>query len=82
MLSNEIKKGFKLVANGFSGTMVDNLKGNTRMVEVDGICGQEIGSVYVWNISRVENPVTGEWEKVELTEKQIKTRSLVRSMGF
>ena len=82
MLSNEIKKGFKLVANGLDGTMFDNAKGNTRMVKVDGVCGLEIGSVYVWNISKVENPVTGQWERVELTDKQVKTRSLVSAMGF
>jgi hypothetical protein len=82
MLSNEIKEGAGVVANGFKGRMADNGKGNTRLVDVFGICGWEMGSVYVWDISSAENLETGEWERVQLTEKQIKSRGMVKAMGF
>ena len=80
MLSNDIKKGMEVVANGFSGsTMMDNLKGNIRMVKVNGFV-LEIGSVYVWDISEVKNPVTGLWEKVELTDKQKAAKKMVNAI--
>lgn len=70
----------EVVANGFSGsTMMDNLKGNIRMVKVNGFV-LEIGSVYVWDISEVKNPVTGLWEKVELTDKQKAAKKMVNAI--
>ena len=50
MITNDIKKGAKLVLTGHrTATMMDNKKGIIRMVETDAVNGwyNEIGSVYV-----------------------------------
>lgn len=71
MLSNDLKKGDRIVlTNGWKATIMDNLRGNTRMAEVEGFV-TEIGSIYVWDI-----------EGVELTPKQVKAQSTVKAMGF
>ena len=50
MKTNEIKKGMVVeLRNGWYGIMADNMKGNTRMVDVDGLY-REIGSVYSHDI--------------------------------
>ena len=77
MFTNDIKKGMLVkLTNGWYGTMMDNMHGNTRMVEVEGYF-TEIGSVYAWDIELGRIPDDGlgegEWLKVELTEKQIAT---------
>jgi len=75
MFTNDIKKGMRVIlANGWYGTMMDNMKGNIRMVNVEGFC-TEIGSVYAWDISQVINP-DGTIVKVTLTEKQLKTKKM------
>lgn len=69
MKTNEIKKGMRVrLANGWYGTMADNMKGNTRMVDVEGF-EREIGSVYAHDIILVDN--NGKWEYVEHTQKQL-----------
>ena len=53
MKTNEIKKGMIVeMRNGWFGIMGDNLKGNTRMVDVDGLY-REMGSVYSHDIVAV-----------------------------
>ena len=53
MKTNDIKKGMVIrLACGWYGIMADNMKGNTRLVDVAGIC-REIGSVYGHDIVRV-----------------------------
>jgi len=80
MLSNELKKGMHVqLKNGWFGVMMDNARGNIRMVEVDGYC-KEIGSVYVWDIDAMCD--TSPACKIELTEKQIKARNAIKAMGF
>lgn len=76
MLSNDIKKGYKMVLRGtaWNATMMDNLKGNTRLADVEGF-EREIGSIYVWDIAQVLNSTTNQWEPVELTEKQLKAQA-------
>jgi len=70
MLTNDIKKGTRIqLKNGWYGTMMDNMKGNIRMAEVEGYC-TEIGSVYAWDIAHVINP-DGTTVPVTLTEKQL-----------
>lgn len=79
MLTNDIKKGTRVqLRNGWFGTMMDNARGNTRMVEVEGNF-TEIGSVYAWDIARAAVPVNEKltWLPVELTEKQIQVRKEV-----
>lgn len=57
MLTNDIKKGAKLVlTGGRHATMVDNKKGIIRMVETDDTNGwvAEIGSVYINEIQSAD----------------------------
>ena len=52
MKTNDIKKGMVVkLRNGWYGIMADNMKGTTRMVDVDGLY-REIGSVYAHDIVR------------------------------
>ena len=52
MKTNDIKKGMVVrLNNGWYGIMADNMRGNTRMVDVDGYF-REIGSVYAHDIKR------------------------------
>ena len=53
MKTNDIKKGMVVeLNNGWFGVMADNMRGNTRMVDVDGMY-REIGSVYSHDIVKV-----------------------------
>ena len=53
MKTNDIKKGMRIkMANGWYGTMMDNMRGNTRMAEIEGF-ETEIGSVYSHDIECV-----------------------------
>ena len=88
MLTNDIKKGTKIKTNQLgvlvSGVMEDNTKGNTRVITTKGSevgMFDEVGSVYAWNIIFAKNN-KDEWEEVQLTDKQIKTKQLNESMGF
>ena len=75
MTTNEIKKGMRIALRcGWYGTMMDNLKGNTRLAEVEGIY-KEMGSVYAHDI--VSAMVGGKWVTVEHTERQKKLRAMV-----
>ena len=75
MKTNEIKKGMRVqLNNGWFGTMFDNARGNTRLVEVEGIY-TEIGSVYSHDIERVV--VDGNWVMVEHTPAQLKLKRVV-----
>lgn len=50
MFTNDIKKGTRIqMRNGWLGTMMDNGRGNTRVVEVEGTY-TETGSVYAHDI--------------------------------
>lgn len=82
MKTNDIKKGMRVqLHNGWYGTMMDNMKGNTRMVEVEGNF-TEIGSVYAHDIVYVwPDPDKMPW-RVEYTPAQEKLRERVKSMGF
>lgn len=75
MKTNEIKKGTRvLLRNGWQGTMWDNARGNTRMVEVEGFF-TEIGSVYSHDIMAAKGP-DGNWIPVEHTPAQLKLRKI------
>jgi hypothetical protein len=74
MLSKDIKKGMRVrMANGWYGTMMDNMRGTTRVVEVEGFY-TETGSVYSYDIVVAQTP-TG-WEAVEHTEKEIQCKKM------
>ena len=91
MKTNDIKKGMVVkLNNGWFGIMADNMRGNTRMVDVDGMY-REIGSVYshdiikAWdtdlklgsNLQGVLDSATS--SKVEHNKKQLELKSLVAS---
>ena len=76
MKTNDIKKGMRVYLRcGWYGTMADNMRGNTRMVDVEGIF-REIGSVYAHDIVSVQDQKTGEWVKVEHTPAQNELREM------
>ena len=80
MKTNDIKKGARIkLDNGFFGTMFDNAKGNTRMVEVEGLY-TEIGSVYSHEIVAVK--VSDVWQVVEHTPAQLKLKTQLTAMGW
>lgn len=75
MKTSEIKKGMRiLLSNGWYGTMMDNLRGTTRLAEVEGYY-TEVGSVYSYDIVAVE--VNGQFQKVDYTEKELKLKKTV-----
>jgi hypothetical protein len=75
MRTNDIKKGARVKLRcGWYGTMADNMKGNTRMVDVEGF-EREIGSVYSHDI--VEVIEGGTPFRVEHTPAQLKLKALV-----
>ena len=85
MTTNEIKKGMKIrsvqLGVPVSGIMMDNLKGNTRLVDTKGSevgMFDEMGSVYSYDIVEVE--VDGLWVAVEHTDKQKKLKQEVSSI--
>lgn len=80
MKTNDIKKEMRVkLRNGWFGTMKDNMRGNTRMVEVEGVF-TEIGSVYAHDIVAVL--VDNKWVAVEHSDKQTQLRKQVESFGF
>lgn len=87
MLVNDIKKGFAIrMTHGRYGVMMDNKKGNIRMVSVtNGMNGPEIGSIYAKDITEVA--VNGAdmmpvFERVELSPAQLKAAAKIRAVGF
>lgn len=75
MKTSEIKKGMRiLLSNGWYGTMMDNMRGTTRLAEVEGYY-TETGSVYSHDIFAVE--VDGQFQKVDYTEKELKLKKTV-----
>ena len=87
MKTNDIKKGTKIksvqLGVPVTGTMMDNTKGNTRLVAVNGSevgLFDETGSVYSHDITMAE--MDGEWVQVEHTDKQLKLKQTLDSFGW
>ena len=85
--TNEIKKGQKIKTSQLgqlvSGVMMDNARGNTRLIKTHGSelgLYDEMGSVYAHDIQYVE--VDGEWIKVLHTEKQLNHKSKLELGGW
>ena len=85
MLTNEIKKGTKILSVQLgvpvSGIMMDNKKGNTRLVDVKGSevgLFDEMGSVYAHDI--IEAKIDDAWIPVEHTEAQLKLKQKVKEL--
>ena len=88
MKTNDIKKGTnirtKQLGVSVNGIMMDNLKGNTRLMKTFGSeigLFDEIGSVYSTDIIMAENS-DGIWEDVEHTDKQVNDADFRRLAGF
>ena len=88
MKTNDIKKGTKIrtkqLGVSVSGVMMDNLKGNTRLIKTNGSevgMFDEMGSVYATDIIAARNS-DGDWENVEHTDKQAKAESFRSLAGF
>ena len=88
MKTNEIKKGMKIKTSQLgvlvNGIMMDNLKGNIRMIKTHGTeigLFDEIGSVYATDIQYAESS-EGVWKKVEHTEKQKKSQIERKEWGL
>ena len=85
--TNDIKKGTPIITKQLggrqvSGTMEDNLRGNTRFIHTKGSeigLFDEMGSVYAWDI--VSAKVDGIFVPVELTDKQIKDRDRITRLN-
>ena len=88
MKTNDIKKGTnirtKQLGVSVSGIMMDNARGNTRLIKTNGSevgLFDEIGSVYATDIVMAENS-NGVWEDVEYTDKQIQSIKMRDQFGF
>ena len=88
MKTNDIKKGTEVktvqLGTPVSGVMMDNLKGNIRMIKTHGSevgMFDEIGSVYATDIVSARNS-EGDWEDVEHTDKQTQAQSFRNLAGF
>lgn len=89
MLTNALKKGDRIqMRNGFFGTILDNKKGNVRMVEVEGYV-TEAGSVYSHDIaffvdhSAAEYGSGGqEYVAIEHTKEQLARKEYIKNGGW
>lgn len=79
--TNELKKGtrIQLADSGWYATLADNLKGNTRLADVEGF-EREIGSVYAHDITRAL--VNDVWVEVEHTPAQLELKQRVAEFGM
>lgn len=83
--TNDIKKGMTIksvqLGTPVTGTMEDNMKGNTRLVAVNGEevgLFNETGSVYSYDITEVK--VGDTFFPVTHTDKQLQHKQLVKGM--
>lgn len=76
MKTSEIKKGMRiLLRNGWQGTMKDNMRGVSRMAEIEGFY-TEIGSVYSFDIVAAQTNENEPWSYVQYTDKELKTQAM------
>jgi hypothetical protein len=72
--TNDLKKGTRVrLTNGWEATLLDNTKGNIRLMRVEGNY-TEVGSEYAHKIA--EALVGGAWVKVEHTQKQLDVKKM------
>lgn len=80
MKSNELKKGDRIrLFNGWYGTIKDNMRGNTRLAEIEGYV-TEIGSIYVWDIYCCIKDY--KIIRIELTDSQKQDKKRADLIGF
>lgn len=82
MKTNDLKKNTRIqLRNGWYGTICDNMKGNTRVVDVEGDF-REMGSCYSHDIVAYKDN-EGNWHHdIEYTESQLKCKQAVMAMGW
>ena len=79
MLTNELRSGdYIRLANGWTATLMDNKRGQTRLAEVNGLV-VECGSVYSHDIVARLN-ADGTETAIEYTEQQNKLRIRVKQI--
>jgi len=77
MKTNDLKKGdIVAISGGYKAEIMDNKKGNIRMVKTFTPLYEEMGSIYAWEILRLISNKNGEVlnEKIELTPAQEKAK--------
>ena len=77
MKTNELKKGdIVAISGGYKAEIMDNKKGNIRLIKTFPPLYEEIGSIYAWEISYILSNKNGEIlnEKIELTPAQKKAK--------
>jgi len=82
MKTNELKKGdIVAISGGYKAEIMDNKKGNIRLIKTFPPLYEEIGSIYAWEISWILSNKNGEIlnEKIELTPAQEKAKKKTNS---
>lgn len=80
MKTADIKKGMRVrMDNGWYGTMKDNKRGTTRVVEVEGFY-TETGSVYSHDIVLALPVAGGIWEIIEHTVKELQLKEMTEKL--
>lgn len=86
MKTNDIKKGMQIksvqLGVPVTGTMMDNLRGNTRLIAVKGTevgLFDETGSVYSHDIVLVQDE-DGAWQNVEHTPAQLELKETISKL--
>ena len=88
MKTNDIKKGTEIKTKQLgvlvTGVMMDNQRGNTRLIETHGSeigMFDEMGSVYATDIVYAKNS-DGNWVEVEHTDSQKNAQNMRGIFGF
>lgn len=77
MKTNELKKGdIVVISGGYRAKIMDNKKGNIRLIKTFPPLYEEIGSIYAWEILRLISNENGEVliKEIELTPAQKKAK--------
>lgn len=77
MKTNDLKKGdIVLISGGYRAKIMDNKKGNIRLIKTFPPLYEEIGSIYAWEILRLISNENGEVlsKEIELTPAQEKAK--------
>lgn len=79
MLTNDLRSGdFIELANGFTATLMDNKRGQTRLAEINGLI-VECGVIYSHDIVARLN-ADGTKTAIEYTKQQNKLRFCVKAI--
>lgn len=82
--TNDVKKGWQVWINGLTAKVMDNRKGNLRMIQYLPNQGMfdDIGDEYVFRWGRARENENAPWKLIEFTPEQRKfERSVKQQMG-